>query len=250
MKPLPGPMASIRRVVFGVCIALGSASLLAADFSVGRVEVEFAEDGWSEIPLEDTGDAYDGDRTGFLSVQNKLYVRAAASDAERMIVLVSSNSNGFGSGPRATMSYPPTCQSDQEEYREGNTGRGRPFAQCLTVMPRYTTDSLIDVLAPQIKPLRAAGVFSMPRSAYAVSSRHAISTGTFVDVLVIVASPIAVADARVTDTLPKGVLPAHVVWGRRLKDAVKSSVYSLSGRLNMPPLRLIPPAPTGPTQRG
>ena len=244
------PTAWVRRAIAGGCLALAPFSLLASDFSVGRVEVVFAEEGWTEFPLPDSGLAYGGDRTGSLAVQSKLYVRAAAGDTGQALVLVSANSHGFGSGPASTMSYSPTCESDEEEFREGNTGRGRPFAQCLTVMPRYTSDSLIDVLAPQIKPLRTSGAFTLPRSAYAVSSRHAISTGTFVEVLVIVPSPIDAEGTRVTDTLPKGVPSAHVIWGRQLKDAIKSSVYSLSGRLNMPSLRMIPPAPTGPTQRG
>ncbi|MBX3608377.1 MAG: hypothetical protein KF871_00660 [Hydrogenophaga sp.] len=250
MKQGRAQMAWMRRAIAFGGLALVSCPLLAGDFSVGRVEVAFAEDGWTEIPMDDSGQAYGGDKPGSLRVQTRLYVRAASADGAQAFVLVSANSHGFNGGGAAKMVYSPDCRSDKEIHREGNAGVGRPFAQCLAVMPRYTSESLVEVLTPQVKPLRASGVVPMSRLAYSVTSRHAISNGTFVDVRVIFASPLDVPDTQISDALPDGVPPAHVVWGRQLKDAVKSSVYSLSGRLNIPPLRMIPPAPTGPTLRG
>lgn len=214
----------------------------AAEFSVGRVDIRFADEGWKEVPLPDAAQAYGGDKSGELAVQAKLFVREADAAASPVMVLVSANSAGMGGGRGGYMTYSPNCKSDENNYREGNEGFTASFLQCLTVLPRYSGASVIKALAPQLE-----GVLNTQASQmlplYTVWSRHAISTGSFVDVRVFTVSPIN-ADGEVADgALPKRVPPAHVVWGRQLKDAVKSSVYSLSGRLDMPPIKLAPPPP-------
>lgn len=138
-------------------VMLGALSAGAADFSVGRVDIRFAEEGWKEVALPDQSQAYGGEKDG--------------------------------------------------------------------------------ALAPQVLDMQTAGVVSVRRPVYTVWSRHAISTGSFVDVRVFVTSPLGAEGASVPETLPGGVLPANVAWGRQLKDAVKSSVHSLSGRLVVPAIR-------------
>jgi hypothetical protein len=111
------------------------------------------------------------------------------------------------------------------------------------VTPLYDGPGVIKALAPQLEGALKTEGAEMPPF-YTVWSRHAISTGSFVDVRVFTVFPISAEGAAAADALPKDVPPAHVVWGRQLKDAVKSSVYSLSGRLDMPPIRLVaPPQP-------
>lgn len=227
----------LKALAFG-WVTLGAMAAQATDFSVGRVEVEFAEEGWREMPLSDSENAYGGEKAGALAVQSKLYVRGGAGSDAQVLVLVSATSGGLGA---AYMSYSPTCQSDAENYREGNTGIRRPFAQCLTVTPVYTSESVLRSLAPEILDLQSAGTVSVRSPVYTVWNRHAISTGAFVDVRVFVMSPMGATGTSVAETLPNGVPPEHVAWGRQLKDAIKSSVHSLSGRLVVPPIRLATP---------
>jgi hypothetical protein len=159
-----------------------------------------------------------------------------------LLVLVSANSEGMGGGRGGYMSYSPNCKSDERNYREGNEGFTASFLQCLTVMPMYSGASVIKVLAPQLESVLKTEGSELPPF-FTVWSRHAISTGSFLDVRVFTVFPIQADGAASAGSLPKGVPPAHVVWGRQLKDAVKSSVYSLSGRLDIPPIRLeAPPA--------
>lgn len=215
----------------------------AAEFSVGRVDIRFADEGWKEVPLPDAALAYGGEKSGALEVQAKLFVRAESVRESPVLVLVSTNSAGMGGGRGGYMSYSPNCKSDDRNYREGNEGFRASFSQCLTVMPRYNGASVIKALAPQLKDVLPTDGSELP-SLYTVSSRHAISTGSFVDVRVFTVFPISADGTAAAEALPQGVPPAHVVWGRQLKDAVKSSVYSLSGRLDMPPIKLVaPPQP-------
>jgi hypothetical protein len=229
----------LKVLAFGWVI-LGALAAQAADFSVGRVEVEFAEEGWKEVPLPDTASAYGGDKTGALTVQSKLYVRGAPGGDDQMLVLVSAHSEGMGGGRGAYMSYSPNCRSDAQIFREGNEGFRASFMQCLMVTPLYDSESVFKALAPQILDLQTSGEVSVQRPVYTVWSHHAISTGSFLDVRVFVMSPMEAAGALVAETLPNGVLPEQVAWGRQLKDAVKSSVHSLSGRLTVPPIRRAP----------
>ena len=209
----------------------------AADFSIGRVDISFVEPGWKEVALPDESQAYGGDKDGALAVQSKLYLLEATANEGQTMVLVSTNSQGLGGGRGAYMTYNPDCKSDAKNYREGNEGFSARFLQCLTVTPLYTSDSVFQALAPQVPALQASGVVSVRRPVYTVWSRYAISTGSFVDIRVFVVSPLTGVGAAVPEPLPKDVPPAHVVWGRQLTDAVRSSVHSLSGRLTMPALR-------------
>ena len=221
----------------------------AADFSVGRVDIRFAEEGWKELPLPDQTVAYGGDRSGALAVEAKLFVRDAPGPEGSILVLVSANSRGLGGGRGGYMTYTPDCKSDAHNYREGNEGFRASFAQCLTVTPLYSGASVFKALAPQVLEAQPADNPQALPPVYTVWSRHAISTGSFVDVRVFLGAPIRGDGASASGELPSGVLPEHVVWGRQLRDAVKSSVYSLSGRLDMPAIRLTPPA-TGGTAGG
>ena len=230
------------KALVGCWAVLGALTAHAAGFSVGRVDIEFADEGWKELSLPDQEVAFGGDKAGALDVASKLYLRGTPDGDDQILVIVGAHSEGIGGGRASRMSYSPKCRSDEQNYREGNEGFRESFAQCLVVTPRYNSESVFKALAPELLALQASGVVSVRRPVYTVWSHHAISTGSFVDVRVFVISPIGVDKATVEDTLPKGVLPEHVAWGRQLKDAVKSSVYSLSGRLVVPAIRLSPSA--------
>lgn len=227
----------MRKVLVGACTLLVAVAAHAADFSVGRVDITFAESGWKEVPLPDQSHAYGGEKDGALSVQAKLYVLEPSAYEGQTLVLVSANSQGLGGGRGGYMTYNPDCKSDRSIFREGNEGFGSSFMHCLTVTPQYTSESVFKALAPQIVELQKTGMVSVQRPVFTVWSLHAISTGSFVDVRVFVLSPLGSEAAAVSEVLPKGVPPEHVAWGRRLQSAVKDSVYSLTGRLTMPAVK-------------
>ncbi len=220
----------------GVCagILLAAMVVRAEDFSVGRVGITFAEKGWKEVVLPEQSQSYGGDKQGALSVQSKLYVLDGTPQEGQTLVLVTSTGSLTGGG---SMTYSPKCRSDASAYWEGNEGFGLSFAQCLNVLPMYSSESVFKAFAPQVLDLQKSGMVSVLRPVYTFWSRHAVSTGSALDVRVFVVSPLAGEGVVGAETLPKGVPPSHLAWGRQLKDAVKSSVYSFSGRLTMPAFR-------------
>lgn len=228
----------MRKVLVGAGALLVTVAVHAADFSVGRVDITFAESSWKEVPLPDQSHTYGGEKEGALSVQAKLFVLEPTAHEGQMLVLVSANSQGLGGGRGGYMTYNPDCKSDGRIFREGNEGFGASFMHCLTVTPLYTSESVFKALAPQIMDLQKTGMVSVQHPVFTVWSLHAISTGSFVDVRVFVVSPLGEEEAAaVSETLPNGVPPKHVAWGRRLQSAVKDSVYSLTGRLTMPAVK-------------
>lgn len=231
-------------------VFLGALAAQAADFSVGRVDITFAEEHWKEVPLPDATEAYGGDRAGALAVQSKLYVRAGSDSDVQALALVSANSHGLGGGRGGYMTYTPDCKSDAQIFREGNSGFKASFLDCLTVTPLYSSASVFKALAPELLALQGSGIVSVKGPLYTVWSRYAISTGSFLDVRVFVMSPVTSDNAPALENAPSGIRPDHVAWGRRLRDAVKSSVHSLSGRLEVPPLRLVPTTPSAPSAAG
>ena len=207
-------LAWLPKGVMCGCALIALQTAQAAEFSVGRVEIVFAEEGWREMPLPDQSKAYGGDRDGALSVQSKLFLREGGGEAGAVQVLVSANSQGIGGGRAGYMTYTASCQSDEDNYREGNEGLRASFAQCLTVTPLYDGPSLFKELAPQVLERLPADAANGLPPVYTVWSRHAISTGSFVDVRVFTTAPLRADAAPSAEGLPKDVPPTHVAWGR------------------------------------
>lgn len=210
-------------------------SVSAAEFSVGRVDVIFPTDDWREVNLPDKGKAFGGDRSGVIASETKLFVQASSAGHAGAVVLVRANTSGMGTG---TMIYSTSCETSEYFYAEGNAGHQARAAHCLNVFPTYATEEVMDKLAPPAVQewIRSSRV-QLPKSMATIWSRHSVATGTFLDVRVFLTPQAGAADDDVPDVkLPSGVLPQHVRWGRQLKDAVRSSVYSLNGKLRMPPM--------------
>jgi hypothetical protein len=171
--------------------------------------------------------------TGALPVQSKVFLRDSAAGAQ-VIVVVRATPGGLDEG---WMEYSPSCKSDKMIYREGNTGFNTTFVQCLMVAPAFESTSLLQDWEPELIALRDAGKLVLGKELFLISSYHAVSTGALIDVQVFLPLPIA-ADAghSFSHVVPDRVLPTHVVWGRKLKEAVRSTAHSISGRLAFPPV--------------
>jgi hypothetical protein len=77
----------------------------------------------------------------------------------------------------------------------------------------------------------------LPNAAYVVIYEKAIQNGTFTFVRMVFAADFNLPNAASAQSdLPAAVKPEAVAWGLRLAEAVRSSVYSLSGALLIPPV--------------
>lgn len=230
----------MRQAVAAVLLSLSLQPASAAEFSVGRVEVIFPTDEWREVILPDKGSAYGGDRSGVIESETKLFIQAPSGEHPGALVLVRANAAGMRSS--GTMIYSTSCETSEYYLAEGNSGFQARAAHCLMVFPAYATEEVMSKLAPPVvwDWLRSSRA-QLPRSMATIWSRHSVSTGTFLDVHVFLTPQAGAVDDDTPDVkLPSGVLPQHVRWGRQLKEAVRSSVYSLSGKLRMPSMDIKP----------
>ena len=218
-------------MVFLTVAGLGSAQ--AVEFDVGRATVVFATDDWSAADLADEGASYGGDRSGVIPSETKLFVKTAAQGSVEAVAVVRASSAGV---PASYMTYTRDCDPTQEFFAEGNTGAGMRLARCLKVYPRYTTQSLLNYLGAAGRAVLEGQKGTFPESMYVISSYFWNSNGTFVSVQVWLAPGFEGQPGTVSETLPEGVQASHVIWGRALNSAVRSSVTSIFGNLAFPPL--------------
>lgn len=230
----------LRGIAATAWLALSLQPAVAVEFSVGRVEVVFPADDWREVILSDAGKTYGGDHPGVIKSETKLFVRTSSGERADAMVLIRANASGMATS--GTMVYSTSCESSEYFYAEGNEGFKSRSAHCLKVLPAYATEEVMSKLTPAaVQDWLRASRFQLPKSMATIMSSHSVATGTFLDVRVFVTQETSAPEDDTPDVqLPSGVLPQHVRWGRQLKEAVRSSVYSLSGKLRMPSMDIKP----------
>ena len=223
----------------GMLLSLSVLPAMAAEFSVGRAEVFFPTDDWREVALPDQGKAFGGDFDGVIESETKLFIQVPTTERAGALVLIRSSASGMG---RGTMNYSGKCEPSEYFFAEGSAGVRSRAAQCLVVYPAYTTESVMSKLAPrEVQDWLRASRIQLPNTMATIQSRLAVGTGTFLDVRVFLTPQAGLAIDDTPDLkLPSGVLPQHVRWGRQLNEAVRSSVYSISGKLRIPPMDIQP----------
>jgi hypothetical protein len=231
-------------MVFLTVAGLGTAQ--AVEFDVGRATVVFATDDWSAADLADEGASYGGDRSGVIRSETKLFVKTAAQGRVEAVAVVRASSAGV---PAAYMTYTRDCDPTREFFAEGNTGSGMRVARCLKVYGQYTTQSLLTYLGEAGRSVLAGQNGTLPESMYVISSYFWNSNGSFVSVQVWLAPGFEGLPGTVSEALPEGVQASHVIWGRALNSAVRSSVTSIFGNLAFPPLSFKATTPTSGASR-
>lgn len=241
-------LRSVGLMALGVLGALGAQ---ANEIAVGRVDVQLDAGPWQAFDVEDAGSRYEGDRSGVISSITKLLVLRDGEQV-RAVLLVRANRSGFG-GRASSMRYTSQCPRQDWFYSEGS--EGGPMARdyrCLMVLPPVPFPT---VKGPDWDGLRAlldSRQVKLDGTVHLVDAKQAASTGAFASVLALIPSaalPAESANRTVTPGVPTVVSPVAVEWGRQLMEAVRSSVYSLSGDLRVPALNAsdtVSGAPTNP----
>jgi len=221
-----------------LCALLGSAQ--AAEFSVGRADIVFPTDDWSVAELSDAGRAYGGLDPKVLASESKMFVKTSPQRGVEAVVLVQASKAGF---PARYATYTRECESTKDYYAEGTTGGGMRLAHCLVVHRIYSTESLVKAMGePWISSLqRLKG--QLPQGMFEISSEYSNSNGTFLVVTAWLARALEGAPDKVDEALPKGIDASHVVWGKALSLAVRSSVNSIFGTMKFPALAFAVPSP-------
>lgn len=237
-------MRALRKnllTALAIIMLMGAARAMGVD--VGRITVALPTDDWMEISLNDPGLPYQGDVTGRLKSETKALVRTTSDGQLDALLIIRANAAGFGGGRAATMVYSWACPSELHIYSEGSEAGPRATAMhCLVVAPptdirRLTNPAVVEVR----EQLKQRGVAIQGEFSVFQAQQHA-STGAFTLVLAFM-RPGVFMDSEAPEgaqpwpvVLPPGLELGQVQWGQKLLQATRKSVYSILGRLALPPV--------------
>lgn len=233
-----------KKLLTALAIFMLMGAARAMEVDVGRITVVLPTDDWMEISLIDPGLPYQGDVTGRLKSETKALVRTTPDGQLDALLIVRANAAGFGGGRAATMVYSAVCPLELHIYSEGSeAGPHATAMHCLVVAPptdiqRLTNPAVVEV-REQLKQRGIAiqGAFSVFQA-----QQHA-STSAFTFVLAYMRPDVFAESGPPEEgaqpwpvVLPPGVEIGQVQWGQKLLQASKQSVYSILGRLALPPV--------------
>jgi hypothetical protein len=223
----------MKSISTGIVLISMASLCMAETVAVGRAEIKLPGDNWRNFALLEEVSQFGGDRSGKITSERKVFIKASSSNAVEAIVVISGSAGGLGAPGK--LQYTPNCASDAYWYRNGNEGFNRPFAECWGVLKGQPVaqDSLTG-LVPELSPVLSKENLRMPNQAYALFSTYQNELGTFLTVKMFIASGFSVPNASAAESVPEGVDSKVLQYGVQLASAVRASVTSWSGLLTVP----------------
>ncbi len=223
----------MKSIFTAIVLSLITSFCMAEAVSVGRAEIKLPGDNWQNFPIAEEVTPFGGDRAGQIKSERKVFVKKSSSHAVEAIALISGSPGGLGTAGK--LQYSPQCSSDKYWYRNGNQGFNRPFAECWGVLKgRPITQGNLGIAFPELSPLLSQENLQMPDGANALFSAYRNENGTFLTVLMLITPGFSLPNAPAVDSVPEGVEPKVMHYGRLLSAAVRASVTSWSGQFAVP----------------
>jgi hypothetical protein len=236
--------AALGGLLLVVC-GPGSASEVV---TVGRVSIELPGPGWQVHAASDPGTVLSGvSLTHRQQTETKVVLRRAADQTIDVVVMVRANTTG--KGRFSGVVYPNAkCEGQAGMFSEGDASGPAAWSfRCLLVSPPGAV-TVPDSFFEKIQADLGREGWKLAPAMHIVIAKQYAHTGAFVDMTTLVvpeALPmIPDTSEPLTESIPKGVSAASVHWGRQLQQAATDSVYSVRGRLTVPPLLPLPDAPS------
>jgi len=205
----------------------------SAVLEVGRVTLRISDDGWENIGASRGGRPFTGDRSGDVPFETQhLLLRGKAGEFRAVVTVAASRG---GAGGRFT--YNTNCQPGTNLYVVDGTGGSFSASDCLRVSGLVQARRFLESAAPDLLANLTGRNVVLPNAAYLVIHEKGINNGAFTFVRVVFAADFKLPiEAGSAGNLPVGIEPEAVAWGLRLAEAVRSSIYSPSGTLLLPPV--------------
>ena len=227
-KPIGQPLSAAAPAIPASTSISRSAAL-----EVGRVTLRISDDGWENIGASRGGLPFTGDRSGDVPFETQHLLLRGKAGEFRAVVTVGA-SRGVG-GVR--MSWTTECQPSTNLYAVDGTGGSFSASDCLRVSGLVQARRFLESAAPDLLANLTGRNVVLPNAAYLVIHEKGINNGAFTFVRVVFAADFKLPnEAGSAVNLPAGVEPGAVAWGLRLAEAVRSSIYSPSGALLLPPV--------------
>ena len=205
----------------------------SAILEVGRVTLRLSDDGWENVGAGQRGLAYTGEQSGDIQYET-VHLLLRGNAGEFRAALVVGASRGIGS---VHFTWSTNCQAGPNVYVVDSAGGNFRGSDCLRVSGITGTQRFLESAEPGLLAELTARKVILPNTAYVVIYEKAIENGAFTFVRMVFAADFKLPDdASTPGNLPAAVKPEAVAWGLRLAEAARSSIYSLSGALLIPPV--------------
>jgi protein TonB len=200
---------------------------------VGRVTLRISDDGWENVGAGRGSTPFTGDRSGDIQYETA-HLLLRSNTGEFRAALAVRASRGV---PSVFFTWNTKCEAKPNVHAvDGAAGNFRGV-DCLLVSGPTRTQGFLKAAEPELLSELTAHRIVLPDTAYVVIHEKAIESGAFILVRIVFAADFNLPSAaRTQSDLPAGVKPDTVAWGLRLVEAVRSSMYSLSGALVIPPV--------------
>jgi hypothetical protein len=215
-------------------VALSSAAMAE---SVGRTEIDLSAQPWSTLATFQNALKFDGG-AHTIPLSTKVFYIAGASNEPLALLVISSTDGGTGTNVRWVSETCPSARKNfyADDFESDKQGRTR---QCLVVNSSFAPYTFYKADSEVLAAAETKGLVLF-RSGYSIRSVYGAAGGSLLRVNLMTKRNFVGLPGGAGASNQNEVPEALVAWGQALHKAVQSSVMSVSGKLELPPMSFSP----------
>jgi hypothetical protein len=226
----------------GLAAAVAAVPALAETVKVGRASIELPDGNWKALTTTDHQNPVNGANTGALPTETRTF--ALVSDGRLMAILKVNSSKGGG----LRINWTNTCTSNPLSHAV-NLTQDPNALECIQASVPVIAEPYLKRTMPDVLTALESNGLAVPSAMQTISAAVGSSSGTNLNVNLVVVPSFIGLPGEEASTLPARLKPGQVVWARQLAKSVKSSVYSMSGNMTLPPVAFATPRVTSSTSQ-
>jgi hypothetical protein len=218
------------------CIAIACAfwacafQLHAETIEIGRATIEFPEGNWQALTVNEGKTVLDAGVRQSLATDERAFMLVTGDQIQAILNISSSKS-----GAAVVTNWSNTCKSTERIYAVSLTSDPNALA-CERATGPLKTDLYLKAAMPQAaKQIEERGL-KLPNITQSTSGTVGNDRGTMLHINLLTVSSFSGVQGDEISGLPSAVKPVHAMWAHRLVLAIKESVYSMSGKMTVPPV--------------
>ena len=219
-------------------IGIATWPVQAETVKVGRATIELPAGNWQALTTTEGKTLLDGGASGTVPTEDRAFV--LMSDNQIIAILNVSSSKG---GARLRTNWVNTCTGTDTVYALSLTTNPNAL-ECAQATAALKTDVFLKLAMPNVLKAVEDNGFTLPPIVQFISAAVGNSNGSSLHVGLLAVPTFTGLQSVENLNVPARVKPGHAAWARELVLAVKASVYSLSGKMAVPPVVFAAPSST------
>ena len=226
----------------GAClIGIAAFQVQAETVEVGRATIELPEGNWQALTTNEGKTTLDGGASGSLPTDDRAFV-LMFGDQMKAILYVSSSKGGS----TIRTNWTNTCKASDSTYAASLTTNPNAL-ECERATGALKTDVYLKMAMPNVLKALEEKRLAPPPIVQSTSATVGNDRGTMLHVNLLAAPTFTGLQSEEILSVPTRVKPGHAAWAHQLILAIKDSVYSMSGKMAVPPVVFAAPRATSST---